>query len=817
MAMIRLRGVRTHNLRGVHLDLRPGAWTALCGVSGSGKSSLAVHTLHAEAERRWLATLPAAHRLLADAFPRPDLDAATGLPPTAALLQDAPSPSARATVATLVGLQAPLAALWSACAECRSPVTGLPMRASTVAQAAAEAIAAAPGARVQVLFSAPAGERDPSAWIRRGFLRARLPDGSTVELERMAPGGGVEALQIVVDRLVAEDRHRTRLHEAIETAWRHGDGVCALELFPREGAPVWLPASEAPLCLASGLKAPRPTPALFSRTSPRGACPRCQGLPCDPVCAACGGSGLREEAGWFHLGSETFATLLPREARQARAWAREDALEALRSGPARELIDEIRHRLDCLERLGLGYLPLDRPAASLSLGEERRCRLAGLVGAPLSGLAWILDEPSTGLHPRDLPALHRLLRDLVAEGASLLTIEHDLHSLSAADHVVETGPGPGRDGGGIVADTSPAELPALDTPSGRWLSGRWRPPPSPPRSPWGSVRLAGASGRNLTDISVDVPLGVLVGLAGVSGSGKSSLAIDTLGPALAERLGRPVAARPLPFRDLSISGPLAGVEIVEGHGEAVRNLRSTVASLSGLLDPLRELFASLPVARERGWTASRFSPNVKGGRCEACEGLGQTRIELHLLPDAWAPCPHCDGRRYAPATLDVRWKGLDLSQVLDLDLEGLAPLVANHPKLGPLVARLVEVGLGHIAAGRRTSTLSGGELLRLRLISALGLGAARQRVLWILDEPSRGLHPMDVARLLASLEHLLDAGHAVLAISHDPFLLSRCAHILELGPGAGREGGRLLYSGDAAGLASAGTPSSESVGREIAS
>jgi len=815
--MIRLRGIRTHNLRSVDLDVQTGRWTALCGVSGSGKSSLAIHTVHAEAERRWLATLPAAHRLLADSLPRPDLDSASGLPPTAALLQAAPPSSPRATVASLAGLQAPLAALWSACAECRSPVTGLAMRSTTVAEAAAQALAKAPGARLQVLFAASASERDPAAWIRRGFLRARVPDGSTIELERMSAPPAEGALHIVVDRLVAEDRHRPRLHEAIETAWKHGEGICALELFPREADPIWLPASEAPLCLASGLKAPKPSPALFSRHSPRGACSVCQGAPREPACAACDGTGLREEAGWFHLGSANFASLLRREAREAVAWAAEDGLESVRSGPARELVDEIRHRLRCLERLGLGYLPLDRSAASLSLGEERRCRLAGLVGAPLSGLAWILDEPSTGLHPRDLPALHALLRELVAEGATLLTIEHDLRSLSAADHVVETGPGPGAAGGRVVADTAPEALPTLETPSGRWLSARWRPPPPKQRTPWGSVRLEGAIGRNLSGLSVDVPLGVLVGLSGVSGAGKSTLALDTLGPALSRRLGGAAGADPLPFRNLTIEGPLSGVEIVEGHGEAVRNLRSTVASLSGLLDPLRELYASLPLSKERGWTSSRFSPNVKGGRCEACEGLGQVRIELHLLPDAWAPCVHCDGRRFAPSTLEARWKGLDIAEVLDLDLETLAPLAENHPRLGPLVTRLVEVGLGHISAGRRASTLSGGELLRLRVISSLGLSAARQRVLWIFDEPSRGLHPMDVVRLAATFDRLLDAGHAVLAISHDPFLLSRCGHVLELGPGAGRDGGRLLYSGDVAGLVSAGVPSSESVGRETAS
>lgn len=813
--MIRLRGVRTHNLRGVDLDLPAGRWVALCGVSGSGKSSLAIHTLHAEAERRWISTLSAGHRLLGEGLPRPDLDSATGLPPTAVLLQDPPSHGVRATVASLAGLQAPMAALWAAFAECRSPVTGRPMRSTTVSQAAEEVLRAAPGARVQILFAASPQERDPAPWIRKGFVRARLPDGTTVELEGLPQDSERRSLHLVVDRLVAEDRHRSRLQEAIESAWKNGGGVCAVECFPRDGsAALWIPASSEPLCLESGLKAPRATAALFSRSSPRGWCPSCVGVPSASPCPTCHGTGLREEASWFHLGSLSLPSLWALETSDALASVEGTPMDDLRTGPGGELVDEIRHRLRCLARLGLGYLPLDRPATSLSMGEERRCRLAGLLGAPLTGLAWILDEPSTGLHPRDLPSLHGLLRDLVDDGATLLTIEHDLLSLAKSDHVLETGPGPGRHGGLLVASTTSERLPSLSTPSGDWLSGRTRPPPGKERPGWGSVRLTGARGRNLRDLDLELPLGQLVGVSGVSGAGKSSLLLDTLAPALAARLGQK-SSEPLPFGTLEIEGPLAAVEVVSGHGEAVRNTRSIVASLCGLLDPLRELFASLPASKERGWTSARFSPNVRGGRCEPCEGLGQLRLELHLLPDAWTPCPHCEGRRFAAATLDVRWKGLDFGEVLDLDLETLAPLATNHPKLGPLLERLVQVGLGHLSAGRRSSTLSGGELLRLRLMATLGTGPSRTRQLWLLDEPSRGLHPQDVVRLLAAFERLLDAGHAVVAISHDPFLLSRCQRVLELGPGPGREGGRLLYSGSPSGLASSDFPSSEALAREL--
>lgn len=812
--MIRLRGVRTHNLRAVDVDLPIGRWTALCGVSGSGKSSLAIHTLHAEAERRWLSTLPSAFRLLGESLPRPELDSAERLPPTAALTQDSPGADPRSTIAGLSGLQAPLAALWSAFSTCISPATGEPMRRTTVSEAASAAMASAPGAKIQVVFAPPAAERSVQTWVRRGFVRGRLPDGESVELESIAAGQEPSSFHVVVDRLVAEDRHASRLREAIETAWRHGNGVCAIEAFPPGSPPLWMPASAAPLCLATGLRAPVPVPTLFSRFSPKGACPECLGAPKEPDCPRCKGTGLREEASWFQLGGASFTSLCSGGIDDALAWSEGADLETIRCGPGRELVDEIRHRLSCLSRLGLGYLPLGRSSSSLSMGEERRVRLAGLLGAPLSGIAWILDEPSTGLHPNDLPSLHRLLRGLVDDGATLLTIEHDLRSLSSCDRVIETGPGPGKAGGQIIADTEPTLLPGMDTPSGRWLVGKGRPPKRAPRSPWGSIRLGNASGRNLSISGLEIPLGVLVGVSGVSGAGKSSLLVDTIAPAIAASLGRS-AREPLAHSGLSVTGPLSSVETILGHGEAVRNPRSTVASLAGLLDPLRDLFASVPASKERGWTGSRFSPNVKGGRCEHCEGLGEIRLELHLLPDAWTPCPHCDGKRFAESTLEVRWKGLSISDVLDLDIEAFAALMENHPRLGTISSRLAQVGLGHLCAGRRASTLSGGELLRLRLVGALGAGSTRTRQLWIMDEPSRGLHPLDVVRLLEAFHRLLDAGHAIVAISHDPFLLSSCQHILELGPGAGAAGGRVVYSGDVEGLVSSGAPSSAAVAREL--
>ncbi|HNY31867.1 MAG TPA: hypothetical protein PKO15_13350 [Fibrobacteria bacterium] len=803
---LELSGVRTHNLRDVHVSFPKGRWTALCGVSGSGKTSLAFHTLHAESERRWLSTLPAWRRFLADSLPRPPLESAHGLTPTAALRQETPE-GAAGTLASLSGLREPLAALWAAVAVPISPATGEIMRAHSPDEAADELIRRFPGHRLQTLFKASGGPRE---WMARGFVRG-LAGGRGVEFSEEPDGGGLDDLSVVVDRLKAEPRMASRLAESVAVAYRHGDGICQVEVRDGDGPSMLVGFSNVPRCPVSGLRSIRPVPGLFSPRSVQGACPACGGSGGgQDDCQVCRGSGLREEARWFRFDGMGLDALVALPVGSGLGVVLGPGWEGLLSGPCRELVLEIRSRFASLESLGLGYLPLTRRVDTLSEGEERRARLSALVGSPLSGLTYVLDEPATGLHPRDVGRVHQLLRGLCDGGATLVVVEHDLASLGAADHVVETGPGPGPQGGRLVYQGPPSALAGADTPSGRWISGRDRPPSRPPREGDGSVVLRGCSGRNLSIPLVRFPLGALVAVTGVSGAGKSSLLQDTLAGALAKALGDD---RPgLPVEGAEVSGRLDEVRCIDVGGEWVRSARSTVATLSGMLDELRVLFAALPEAKARGWGATRFSPNAKGGRCERCEGLGEERVRLHLLPDAWVPCERCHGARFEPSTLEIRWKGLNIAEVLDLSLESAAPLFSNHPKLGPLLSRLVQAGLGHLSGGRRVQGLSGGEALRLRLAAAVSAGQ-RKRVLWILDEPSRGLHPRDTIALLSVLDGLVECGHGVVFSTHDPFLASRADHLLELGPGAANEGGRLLYSGVPRGIVGLDCPSSEAISR----
>ncbi|HXP91179.1 MAG TPA: hypothetical protein VN931_09650 [Fibrobacteria bacterium] len=811
-ADLELFGVRTHNLKDVDVAFPRGGWTVVCGVSGSGKSSLAFHTLHAEAERRWLSTLPAWRRLMAEALPRPSLRSSRGLVPTLALRQESSdSGSGTSTLAGLAGLREPLVALWSAASTPISPSTREPMLSHSPAEAARSLVDRKAGRSLQILFR-PQDSR-PRTWIRRGFVRGTA--GSVaVELESLPPEVEVEDLSITVDRLVASESAVSRIAEAVQTAYRMGDDLCVVEVGSRDTIPESLRFSGIPRCAATGRSSPRAAPWLFSPRSPRGACQACAGSGGeDGNCRTCGGTGLREESGWFEIGGRNLSAFLSLEVDSAGGVVADPVWEAILSGPCRELVEEIRSRLSALSDLGLGYLPLGRAADTLSQGEERRARLATLVGAPFSGVAYVLDEPTTGLHPLDLPPVHRLLSRLRDGGATLVVVEHDLRSLDRADRVVETGPGPGDLGGEILYSGPPGGLATADTPSGRWLRGLDRPFARSRRTPSGRAVLSGIRGRNLSIPRLEIPLGVFCAVTGVSGSGKSSLLLDAVVPAM--RSGGAWSGGGVAVDSAASDVLFDEIRPVEVGGEWTRSPRSLVATVGGMLDELRPLFASLPEAKARGWTAARFSPNAKGGRCERCEGLGEERVRLHLLPDAWIPCSGCGGSRFEPSTLEVLWKGLSLADVLSLPLDRAADLFRNHPRLGPLCSKLVRAGLSHLCGGRRTNSLSGGEALRLRLASAVAL-PGRKRILWALDEPSSGLHPRDTLSLVSVLEDLVEAGHTVVAITHDSLLASRADHVLELGPGPGRDGGRLLFSGSPQELAALSFPSSESVGRELA-
>ncbi|ROR34852.1 excinuclease ABC subunit UvrA [Inmirania thermothiophila] len=513
-------------------------------------------------------------------------------------------------------------------------------------------------------------------------------------------------------------------------------------------------------------------------------------------CRACGGTRLNAAARAVEVAGRTLPEVAALPVAEALAWCRGLALSGRRAAVAAPILREIERRLGFLVDVGLGYLTLDRPTDTLSGGEAQRIRLAGQIGAGLVGVTYVLDEPSIGLHPRDHARLLGTLCRLRDLGNTVIVVEHDEATIRAADHVVDMGPGAGVHGGRVIAEGPPQALARNpDSLTGAYLSGRRAiPVPARRRTPDGRrLRIRGARGHNLRGIDVDIPLGLLVCVTGVSGSGKSTLVHDTLARHAARVLNGAAGPDPEPFD--TIEGLEHLDRLIEiDQGPIGRTPRSNPATYAGLFAPIRELFAATPEARARGYGPGRFSFNVRGGRCEACQGDGLVRVEMHFLPDVYVPCEVCGGRRYDRETLEIRYKGLSIHDVLEMTVEEARAVFANIPALARRLDVLLEVGLGYLRLGQSATTLSGGEAQRLKLAREL---ARRDtgRTLYILDEPTTGLHLDDIARLLEVLERLVAHGNTVLVIEHQLDVVKRADWIIDLGPEGGAGGGEVVACG----------------------
>jgi excinuclease ABC subunit A len=512
------------------------------------------------------------------------------------------------------------------------------------------------------------------------------------------------------------------------------------------------------------------------------------------TCPECGGTRLNAAAGAVTLAGRGIAALCALTIAQAREVCTGLSLSGREAAVGRRVLKEVIDRLQFLENVGLAYLTLDRQAQTLSGGESQRIRLATQIGSRLSGILYVLDEPSIGLHPHDhrrlLEALLRL-RDL---GNTVLVVEHEPETIRAADHVIDMGPGAGTEGGRVVFAGPPDALLRDETSlTGRYLSGRIRIDiPERRRTPRGRLVLEGASLNNLKDVTAEFPLGCLIGVTGVSGSGKSSLVFETLYPALQRDVSRSAAAAG-PYRRLSGAGQADKVVDID-PSPIGRTPRSNPGTYTGVFDVVRELFARTPDARVRGYKAGRFSFNVKGGRCEACRGDGTLRIEMHFLPDVYVTCDVCRGRRYNRETLEVKYKGRSIADVLGMTIEEGMEFFGRIGAVREKLATLAEVGLGYVAIGQAATTLSGGEAQRVKLARELGRRDTG-RTIYLLDEPTTGLHPDDIRRLLHVLNRLVDAGNTVVVVEHDLDVIKTADYLIDLGPGAGEAGGRIVGCG----------------------
>jgi len=795
---IRIHGARTHNLRDLDLTLPRGAWTAVCGVSGSGKSSLVLDTLGAESRRRFLGTLSRAGAAL-EGLPRPDVDRIEGLPPAVTAGFSARRPGVRATLGTVTEVTHALRALFMRAAVPHCPACARPVEATTREAVTAALLAVAEGTRLVLLAPHGRGAEAFEAAARDGFVRVRIAGGDVKRVEEVdatdLPADA--AVEVVVDRLVVKPGAEERFAASVDQAFVLGEGRLVVL---REEAGTWHAAAHAdrPWCAACDVTYPPLTTSLFSFNSPLGACPTCEGRGGDETpCPACDGTRLAPYPRAAKLAGETLPGFerLPVAALRQRlaALGLPPALDTL-TAPARE---DALARLAFLAEVGLGYLAPARAANTLSGGELRRAQLASACAARMSGLLYLLDEPTAGLHPADRPPLRRRLRVLVEEGNTVVCVEHDLEMLRHADWLIELGPGAGTRGGKLLAAGPAAEVLAdASSPTALALSATCEPAREAPRrdGPW--IELRGATRHNLQGVDCRLAARGLTAITGVSGAGKSTLAREVLAPAARAVLERV----PLPASLTSLDGLEAFDRVVRAGTGASRHPRAVVGSVLGILTPLRVLFAQTLEARARGWAPAWFSTAVDGGRCSACKGTGRRTVVLRDLPQHRIPCDVCNGARFRPEVARVRVKGYAMADVLRMTIEEGAAVFRDLPRVRDPLQAAADVGLGYVALGEATMRVSGGEALRLKLAAALGRGG-RSRTLYVLDEPCAGLHPKDVGHLVDVLLALAERGNAVVAVEHHVDLIRRADHVVELGPGPGAEGGRVVYEGSPAGLA----------------
>lgn len=757
----------------------------------------------------------------------------SGLPPTICVGQaDRHGPAnRRSTVGTITEIHDYLRLLYARCGLVQCPGCGRDLPRTSLPQILTEILALPEGEKLLVL--APlvrrknGDHREAFLFIRReGFVRARV-DGALTLVGGPIPldPESTHDIDMVVDRQILRPGIEGRMEESLATALRHGKGSVVVA---RDAGGEWIDRiySTQPVCLECDIRFPDLEPKHFSFNSPEGACPRCQGLgviddaDAEPsesandddsasealLCPECNGSGLNMAARSVTIGGQNLADFTSLPLGQARAVAAGWRFPPEQQPIADPILEAILRRLSFLDLVGVNYLSLDRRFGTLSGGERQRARLAACVAAGVHGAAYILDEPTAGLHPRDIGRLLELLERLRDGGNSVLLIEHDPTVIRQADWVIELGPGAGEAGGHIIQSAPLDAFLAGPSLTAEYLSGRRQPSsesPSIVRIDEPALVLSGASHHNLNGVTVRFPLGHLIAVTGVSGSGKSSLVIDCLVPAVRQALAKNAASNPR-WKSLTGAESLEQVVVVDQRPIG-RTPRSTPASYCGIAEPIRKIFAATRTARARGYTASRFSPNHATGRCPRCKGLGAQLIDLVFLPEEFVPCPVCQGRRFNRTTLEVRFRDRSIAEVYDMTINQAADFFANHSKVARLLEVLKQVGLGYLRLGQWGNTLSGGESQRLKLAERLAKGEMSP-TLFVLDEPTSGLHVADVAVLLGVLRSLVARGHSVIVIEHHLDMVSAADWIIDLGPEGGRAGGSVIGEGPPSLLASLDTP-----------
>ncbi|GGG43607.1 excinuclease ABC subunit UvrA [Bizionia arctica] len=914
---IEVQGARVHNLKNIDVTIPREKLVVITGLSGSGKSSLAFDTIYAEGQRRYIETFSAYARQFLGGLERPDVDKIDGLSPVIAIEQKTTSKSPRSTVGTITEIYDFLRLLFARASDAYSYNSGEKMVSYNDKQIKELIFESFKGKRINILAPVVRSRKGHYRELfeqiaKQGFVKVRA-DGEILDLVKGMKLDRYKNhdIEIVIDRLKIEDSidNDKRLTETINTAMYHGEDVLMVLDQDTQETRYF---SRNLMCPSSGISYPNPEPNNFSFNSPKGACPKCNGIGSlyqvnehkiipdsklsiaagalaphgpqknswifkqfetiahrfsfslnDPyksipeeakemilyggnekfsvesktlgvtrdykidfegvsnfiesqfvnaettslkrwakeymdkvTCSECNGSRLRQESLYFKINDKNIADLANKDIVDLAAWFNdlENHLSDKQLKIAEEVIKEIKTRLQFLLDVGLEYLSLNRSSKSLSGGEAQRIRLATQIGSQLVGVLYILDEPSIGLHQRDNEKLIKSLVALRDIGNSVIVVEHDKDMIEHADYVIDIGPKAGKYGGEIISIGTPAELKTHHTLTADYLNGtkQIEVPKTRRKGNGNFIELKGCTGNNLKNVSVKFPLGKMIGVTGVSGSGKSTLINETLYPIMNAHYFNGVKV-PMPYK--SIKGLEHIDKVIDINQSPIgRTPRSNPATYTGTFSEIRSLFAKLPEAMIRGYKPGRFSFNVKGGRCETCQGGGLRVIEMNFLPDVYVECETCQGKRFNRETLEIRYKGKSISDVLDMTINDAVPFFEHIPKIHKKLRTIKDVGLGYITLGQQSTTLSGGEAQRIKLATELSKRDTGN-TFYILDEPTTGLHFEDIRVLMIVLNKLADKGNTVLIIEHNLDVIKMVDHIIDIGYEGGKNGGEVIVEG----------------------
>lgn len=841
-----VKGARTHNLKDVSVEMPRNKMIVVTGLSGSGKSSLAFDTIFAEGQRRYVESLSSYARQFLSQMPKPDVDEISGLSPAISIDQKTRSNNPRSTVATITEIYDYLRVLYARIGRPFSPISGKEIKKlsnqeiadfvknkiSELSKGKSKSVMGVEYNDAQVYILAPVvrgrkGEYYQMLYdmLGKGYGEARI-DGVIKNLRDSITLSKTKKheIDIVIDSFAVHELKdnptdfEMRLGEAIERSIDESDGFVRIiigepdtkvaekkKLFSEE---VLLSAKL--ICPDDGYVFPEIEPRLFSFNSPYGACETCNGLGTkffmgDEVCPSCHGARLREEALNVFLGGKkdglNILDFTQKNIRDAYDFLKDLKLNDKEKEISKTVIREIEDRLQFMLNVGLDYLTLDRKANTLSGGESQRIRLASQLGSRLVGAMYVLDEPTIGLHQRDNDRLIKTLEDLRDLGNTILVVEHDEDTIYASDYIVDIGPGAGVHGGEVIVSDYLAPL--LDAKTNKSKSRTLAylreeetiPVPEKRRSAdLGMLKIRGGKVFNIKNLKVDIPLGRLVCITGVSGSGKSSLMYEIIHKNLQARFDRRYRTSKTFNCEHFLGAESVSRVILIDQSPIGRTPRSNIATYTGAWTHIRDLFAATEEARVRGWKSSRFSFNVKGGRCEACEGKGEVAVEMHFLPTVYVTCDVCGGKRFDKETLKVRYKGKNIHEVLEMPVEEASTFFEDIPAIHDRISTLMDVGLSYIDLGQPATTLSGGEAQRVKIASEL-YRPMTQRTIYLLDEPTVGLHYDDVAKLIEVLNKLIVRGNSVVVIEHSMDVIKSADYLVDMGPDGGDGGGELVASG----------------------